>query len=667
MKQWILLLGIMTGFGIAACAEPVVEVTREVVVVETVVPQEGTPVVSLDLFLRVTEEVVTRIVEEMPEAVAGTPTPPEPEPKELVVCQAAEPDSLFLYSTRMLDKENIHHAIYENLVTQLNYGYQAQGIEKLPSLEDGDAVLQTVTVQAGDTVLSADDEVVTLAEGVAVLNAAGERVTFDGTPLEMGQLVVDFTLKPMMWSDGTPVSAVDSVFSFAVNRTVEMPFTTADTFRTARTFRTDRTASYQATGDLSLRWTGLPGWLDQTYFLNVWTPLPEHQLGEYDVNLLPELPEAARRPLSSGPFVVTEWVPGAPIKLAPNPFYYRAAEGLPKLDKLTFTYVVGSELLGHLLSPLLCDIGTQSGASVEDIPFVLDMAQEGLLVPHIQSGTIFEHLTFGVDSFGDYGDGNGRPDWFQDVRVRQALAMCTDRQGLMEQTMFGQSKVWDSYASPDHWLRPEDAAAWPYDVATANALLDEVGYLDSDGDGIREDPATGTPFAIELMTTSGAELRPQIVSHITENWLACGVQVNEVLLPASEVFAPGPDGPVFGRRFDVALFAWVSDMELPCQYWQSNRIFMGDESGEIAENATGWSNEAFDVACQQAQRAFWGSPEYVAAHQAAWRIFAEELPSLPLFPRLKLAVARPEVRNFAPDATQNSVLWNLFEIDLVGQ
>lgn len=663
MKQlwrfWLVCLLFVTG---VACAEPleeVVEVTREVVVLETAPPQEGVPVVSRDLFLRATEVVVTRIVEETPEAVAGTPTSPVPEPKELVVCQAAEPDSLFLYSTRMLDKENIHHAIYENLVTQLDYGYQAQGIEKLPSLEDGDAVLQTVTVQAGDTVLSADDEVVTLVEGVDVLNAARERVTFDGTPLEMGQLVVDFTLKPMVWSDGTPVSAVDSVFSFAVNRTVEVPFTTVDTFRTART------ASYEATGDLSLRWTGLPGWLDQTYFLNVWTPLPEHHLGEYDVDLLHELPDSARRPLSSGPFVVKEWVPGVPIELAPNPFYYRAAEGLPKLDSLKFTYVAASsELLGHLLSPLLCGIGTQSGASVEDIPFVLDMAQEGLLVPHIQSGVIFEHLTFGVDSFGDYGDGNGRPDWFQDVRVRQALALCTDRQGIMAQTMYGQSEVWDSYASPDHWLRPADVAQWPYDVTTANALLDEVGYLDSDGDGIREDPATGTPFAIELMTTSGAELRPQIVSHISENWLACGVRVNEVLLPASELFASGPDGPVFGRQFDVALFAWVSGTEPPCQYWQSSNIFTGNGSEEIDENATGWSNEAFDAACQQAQQAFWGSPEYVAAHQEAWRIFAEELPSLPLFPRVKLAVARPEVLNFDVDATQNSELWNLFEIDI---
>ncbi len=669
MKQlWRICLVCLLFVVGTACAKPLEEgeVTREVVVLETAPPEvgtravEGVPVVSRDLFLRATEMVVTRIAEETPEAVAVTPAPPEPEPKELVVCQAAEPDSLFLYSTRMLDKENIHHAIYENLVTQRDYGYQAQGIEKLPSLEDGDAVLQTVTVQAGDTVLSADDEVITLAEGVEVVNAAGERVTFDGTPLEMQQLVVDFTLKPMVWSDSTPVSAADSVFSFEVNRTVEVPFTTVDTFRTART------AGYEATGDLSLRWTGLPGWLDQTYFLNVWTPLPEHQLGKYDVDLLPELPEGARRPLSSGPFVVVVWEPGQHISLAPNPHYYRLEEGLPKVDGIEFKFVYANPVYSQLLSGA-CDIAPQSKVDAGALPFITEAEADGMWQKQVQPGTIFEHLAFGVDSFGSYGDGNGRPDWFQDVRVRQALALCTDRQSLMEQTMYGQSEVWNAYASPDHPLRPADAAAWPYDVAAANALLDEVGYLDSDGDGVREDPATGTPFAIDLITSLGAELRPQIASLLAGNWLDCGVQVNEVGLPGSELFADGPEAPLFGRQFDVALFAWVSGTEPPCQNWTSNNIFGLDtipfsQRGNL--NVTGWSNEAFDAACQQAQQAFWGSPEYVAAHQEAWRIFAEELPSLPLFPRVKLAVARPEVLNFDVDATQNSELWNLFEIDL---
>lgn len=212
--------------------------------------------------------------------------------------------------------------------------------------------------------------------------------------------------------------------------------------------------------------------------MNVWTPLPERQLGKYEVNLLPELPASARRPLSSGLFRV--------------------------------------------------------------------------VVP--QPSVVFEHLAFGIDSFGDYGDGNGRPDWFQDVRVRRALAMCTDRQGIMEQTLFG-------------------------------------------------------------------------------------------------------------RRFDVALFGWLSSTEPPCQNWQSGQIFgSAGAAGDL--DAAGWSNDIFDAACQQAQRAFWGSPDYVAGHQDAWRIFAEELPAVPLFPRVKMAAARPEVLNFGVDASQNSELWNLFEIDL---
>lgn len=660
MKQlWRICLVCLLFVVGTACAKPLeeVEVTREVIVLETALPQEGVPVVSRDLFLRATEMVVTRIVEETPEAVVGTPTPPEPEPKELVVCQAAEPDSLFLYSTRMLDKENIHHTIYENLVTQRDYGYQAQGIEKLPSLEDGDAVLQTVTVQAGDTVLSADDEVMTLAEGVEVVNAARERVTFDGTPLEMQQLVVDFTLKPMVWSDGKPVSAADSVFSFEVNRTVEVPFTTVDTFRTART------AGYEATDDLSLRWTGLPGWLDQTYFLNVWIPLPEHQLGKYDVDLLHELPDSARRPLSSGPFMVVDWQPGDFIALAPNPHYYRRAEGLPKIGPLTFRFSPDpNQLLADLLSGQ-CDIVTQSAVNFGQIEFIMDAEESGLLQASIQSGVIFEHLAFGIDSFGEYGDENGRPDWFQDVRVRQALAMCTDRQGIMEQIMFGQSEVWDGYASPTHPLHPSGAAQWSYDVTKANALLDEVGYLDSDDDGIREDLTTGTPFAIELITSVGAELRPRIVSRIAQNWLECGVRVTEKGLPGLELFALGPDGPLFGRRFDVALFAWTSGMEPPCQNWQSDQIF-GAEDSIGDNNVTGWFNLAFDAACQQTQQTFWDSPEFIAGHQAAQLVFAAELPSLPLFPRVKLAVARPEVLNFDLDATQNSELWNLFEINL---
>lgn len=648
-------------FGVgAACSVPseVVEITREVVIVETAPPQEGVPVVSRDLFLRATE--VTRIVE-TPEAGAATPTPPEPEPKELVVCQAAEPDSLYLYSSNMLDGQNVRHAIYEPLYTNLSYDYQAVGLEKLPSLVDGDARIQPVEVQAGSTVMDAEGNVVTLEAGVVVVAADGELVPFDGTPLLMNQMQAEFAFKPLVWSDGTAVSADDSVFSFEVNADTENPFGPVQNVDLL-----ERTAAYEATGPLSVRWTGLPGYVDPTYFLNVWQPLPRHQLGDFSAAELLEAEETVRRPLSTGPFVVTAWQPGQFIRVARNPHYYRSVEGLPHLDAVTYRFVPGgSQIVANLISGQ-CDIATQSGLSLGQAPFLLEAEQNGLVIPHFQSSAVFEHIDFGINSYGDYGDGNGRPDWFEDVRVRQAIMLCTDRQRMVDEVLFGVGEIVHAYVPTVHPLYPDDLRIWPYDPAAANVLLDEVGFVDYDGDGVRE-AGDGTPFAISYLSTSGAEMRPQIGRLFAENMRNCGLEVTEGYLPASEYFADGPDGPVFSRRFDLAEFAWLTAAQPPCTLWLSENI-TGPEAegfgGWGNVNNTGWSHPQFDEPCQLALAALPGTSEYSAAHQNALRLFAEELPILPLFMRVKVSAARPEVQNFSLDPTENSELWNLFEIDL---
>ena len=139
-------------------------------------------------------------------------------------------------------------------------------------------------------------------------------------------------------------------------------------------------------------------------------------------------------------------------------------------------------------------------------------------------------------------------------------------------------------------------------------------------------------------------------------------------MPADDLFADGPEAPLFGRQFDVALFAWISGTEPPCQHWLSNNIFGLDEivvNERGNTNVAGWANATFDAACQQAQQSFWGSSAHGAGHLEAGRVFAEELPALPLFPRVIMAASRPEVINFGLDATQPSELWNLFEIDLM--
>ena len=630
------------------------------------VPVEVTRVVTETVTVEGEAVEVTRIVTETVEQETE-PEPEEVTPKDLIVCVGQEPDTLYTHGSSLLASSTIQHALFESDYTNLSYGYQAHGIESLPSLDNGGAVIDEVEVQAGDLVQNVAGEVVELAEGDVIQTSNGEEVTFDGTPLTMNQLVVDFTLKPRVWSDGTPVTAADSVWGFEVDGHPDT--------QTGK-FTHERTAAYEATGDLSLRWTGIPGFMDSTYFTNIWEPLPQHAWGHLTPAELITAEESSRMPVGDGPFKIVEWVAGDSIRVERNEHYYRADEGLPYLDSVTFKFIPDTnQLLAQLLGGQ-CDIGTQDGVNESQSPFLIEAEQNGLIVPYFQTGTAFEHIDFGIDPYGEYAD--SRPDWFEDVRVRQAMLMCTNRQSMVDSILYGRTQIIHTYVPSIHPLFPEEGLTeWPYDVEAANALLDEVGFIDSDGDGVREYAAdgveggdarwNGTPFDVDAMTTVANDMRQQIMQVFKENMTDCGINVELNYLPAGEYFADGPDGPLFGRRFDLGLFAWLTGVDPSCDLFRTSSISGPGEEGFGGwgnVNNTGWSNEAFDAACTQALSNLPGTAEYEEGHKEAQRIFSQEVPILPVFLRLKVAAARPGVLNFGVDPTENSELWNIFEIDL---
>lgn len=660
-KKWFTILATLVAFSfvLAACqsAEPtVVEVTR--VVTETVVETVEVGGETQEVPVEVTRVVVETVV------VEPTEEPMEAQPKDLVVCMAQEPETLYVYGGSMLAMSAVLHSIFESDLTTLSYAYQAQGLEKVPSLADGDAVINEVEVQPGDMVRDVTDTVVAWGEGVTVNNAAGEEVAFDGNPVTMEQMVVDFTLKPRVWADGEPVKASDSVYSFNVVGEPDTP--------TVK-YAWERTASYEATGDLSTRWTGLPGFLDSTYFTNFWGPLPEHVLGGFTAAELLTAEESSRLPMGDGPFMITEWVAGDRISLVKNPHYYRASEGLPYLDSVTYKFIPNTnQLIAQLLSGA-CDIGTQDGMGSDQAPFLIEAENNGLLTPYFQTGTTYEHIDFNIDPVAEVA--STRPDWFSDVRVRQAMTMCTDRQSMVDNILYGRSEVIHSYIPSVHPLYPgEGLTEWPYDVEAANALLDEVGWVDSDGDGIREH-ADGTPFIVSLGTTSGNAMRQQLTQIFKENLALCGIQVDLLYLPAGEWFANGPEGVLFGRQIELGEFAWLTGVEPSCSLYGGWNVPGDPEaldengnalypSGWGGQNNTGWRNEEFDAACQKAIGSLPGTPEYEEGHIEAQIIFSENVPIIPLFLRLKIAAARPEILNFNVDPTQNSELYNIYELDI---
>ena len=234
---------------------------------------------------------------------------------------------------------------------------------------------------------------------------------------------------------------------------------------------------------------GFPGYLAPEYFLNVWTPLPLHLYEELTLEeILSDAPTLTDLPLSTGPYAVTDWVRGESLTLQKNPHYYRANEGFPIIDQVTIRFNV---IVQDSLQPIAngsCDLITQDGLILEQIPALLAGEEDGVLRPYFAPSLVFEHVDFGVDSWDEYGDDNprGRPDWFEYLPVRQAITQCIDRQRMVDEILGGQGQVMNSYIPNEHPLYPEGAAEWAFDPVAANAALDDFGFEDTDGNGIRE-------------------------------------------------------------------------------------------------------------------------------------------------------------------------------------
>ena len=275
----------------------------------------------------------------------------------------------------------------------------------------------------------------------------------------------------------------------------------------------------------------------------------------------------------------------------------------------------------------------------------------------------WELVGFGISPNANYG----RPDFFEDVRVRQAVALCIDRQAVVDQVLGPSGRVLHSYLPPEHPLYAGGAlATWGYASAAAQTLLATAGWYDEDGDSVREAHSIpgipdGTPFQVTYHITDDP-MRIQTAQLVQTHLAGCGIQVSVETLPPSALFAPGPEGVLFGRRFDLAQFSWRATHAPLCDMFMSDQ--MPVTGRWYSPNVMGFLDDEYDAACLAASSARPDSETYAAAHAEPQRIFSERLPALPLFQRLKTTLARTTVIGLSPDPTQSSELWNIEQLDL---
>jgi peptide/nickel transport system substrate-binding protein len=619
-------------------------------------------------------ESVIDAPEQLVATIEGDAADPIPTaiPTSLVVCVGEAPNTLFPYGGPNQTAELILQAVYDGPIDHRSYAYQPVLMESLPEISAGTAVMQTVQVQTGDLVVDNQGNVVTLDRGVFIRPAgcfSGDCAkAFDGSQTVMDQMAAVFVLQPgITWSDGTPLTVEDSVYGFQL---------AADPDTLASKYKTSRTLSYEVLDANTLMWTGVPGFIDPTYQENFWQPAPRHLWEGIPAGELTGNEIASLKPLGYGSYLISETNLDTYI-LVRNPNYFRASEGLPLIDRVEFR-VVGQDYATNLemLQTGECDLldtAASAGILAEEI---IQLSDEGRIAASWADQGGWTLLNFGIVP-QSYDDGysiwaSDRPDYFGDVRTRQAIAYCMDKEVLSKTATGGIALVMDSYLPNEHGQFSETVSVYRQDAETAGDLLDQVGWVLTEAGqrvavGI-EGLADGTPLAFELLYADHPQ-NEQLMALVSEQLATCGIDAAPVGMSDEALFATGEDAPIFGRNFDMAYFSWQSAEDPPCQLFLSDAIPGEDEDLFPYKwggwNASGWKNEDYDAACRLAKGSAPGMETYADNHALAQQIFSEELPVIPLFSYQQAALARPDICGFELDATAG-LLWNIEQIAFGG-
>ncbi len=318
------------------------------------------------------------------------------------------------------------------------------------------------------------------------------------------------------------------------------------------------TASYEAVDDRTVRWTGIPGYSDPELAGSFWTPLPEHVLGDVAPADLPQAEAARTMPIGWGPYVLERWTPGKSLEFSPNPNYHRRGEGLPAFDRLQARIIgEGTEAAIQQVLTGECDVLEESLLDGSTLETLAQLSGDQRLKSSATPGVLLERLDFQTAPAGD------RPPILAEQGVRRALAACIDRQGVIDRAISGLSSIPSGVLTAGHPLDASVASSIVYDPAGGKAALTSLGWIDDDEQSATPRVAQGvvglddgTPLALSLRTASGPG-EESVAQAIADGLAQCGVAVDVESLPAETLYAPFPQGPAFGRDFDLVLWPWL--------------------------------------------------------------------------------------------------------------
>ena len=245
---------------------------------------------------------------------------------------------------------------------------------------------------------------------------------------------------------------------------------------------------------------------------------PKHQLEEIPVKDLLASDAVRKNPVTLGAFKLDKITPGESVQFVKNEHYWK---GEPKLDKVIVTIVPSSSAATAMKSgkyDIIKKYPTTQYDGIKDLKNIDIVGRPELSYSYLA----FKLGKYDNEAKENVMDPNAK---MNDKKLRQALTYAIDIESVS-------SKFYQDLRERGNSLIPpvfasfydESLEGYKYDPEKANQLLDEAGYKDTDGDGIREDK-DGKKFSIKLASMAGSDTDEAIVEFYRQNWKDVGIDV----------------------------------------------------------------------------------------------------------------------------------------------
>lgn len=466
--------------------------------------------------------------------------------------------------------------------------------------------------------------------GNAVPMLASVVPTLENGGISKDGLTITYHLrKGMKWSDGYPLTSKDVKFSwsailnpnnnvitqtgYSLVSSVDTPDATTVVFHMKQKFSPVVNTIF-AESD------------------NAYEVVPEHVLGAlHDINNVP----FNSKPVTSGPFLLKEWVRGDHITLVPNDAYFL---GPPKLKEIVLKFIPDENTEVSALRTH--DIDWQFEASPEEYKELKTLPDISI---DFQQRNQIERIGMNIKHAP-----------LDDVRVRQAIAYALDARKLVDDLTGGSAVVADQDLPPIMWAHASNVTRYAQDLPKARALLAAAGWTPGP-DGIVQ--KNGQRLSLTIVYNVSNATRRAAVVQVQGMLKVVGIDLAIKAYQGGLLFASlGQGGILQAGKYDLSWTGWVAGFDPD----QSSSVLCSAEPPH-GNNDTFYCNPELDRAEERALQNF-DIPTRKAAYAQIEAILTRDIPYLSIWWPRQIQPINPDFKNFTPNLvteTWNSYTWDI--------